>query len=136
MQLHTEENSERIFTAQDIFQHTIALMNEMQSNSSGYKEFYLGILNQVLAECLELENGLRVQEGLAPYKEAPYLESMDEQVPYHQQLILNVLPYGVGTLLFLGDDENPKATYFSSKYNENKMKYGVVTYELVIEDVY
>lgn len=123
------------FTGQDIFDLTLGVMNEMRSNSGGYREFFLPILNAVLNECLPVENGLRLRDGREELTVAPFLHSLEERVDYHRDLIQNVIPYGVGTLLFLGDDENVKATYFSSRYDENRQRFGAVTY-VETEDVY
>lgn len=123
------------FTAQMLFDVTIGLMNDQKSNASGYTEYFLPILNTVLSECLPQENALRYQEGGEELSQAPHLESMDEKIPYHEEIVRNILPYGVGMFLFLGDDENVKATFFSSKYEENKTKYSAAIY-VETEDLY
>lgn len=123
------------FTAQDVVDITLGLMNDQKANSGGYSEFYLPILNTVLSECRELENVFRYRDGMEELEDAPYLESLTDVIPYHAELVRNVLPYGLGMFLFLGDDENVKATFFSTKYDENKNKYTPAVY-VETEDVY
>lgn len=116
-------------TAQNLFDITIGIMSDQKSNSGGYKEYYLpGILNTVLSECFELENMLRERDGQEILTEAPYVTKYDDIIPYHAELVRNVLPWGIGMLFLLGDDENVKATFFSSKYDENKAKFTPALY--------
>ncbi len=123
------------FTAQMLFDITIGLMNDQKSNSSGYSEYFLPILNTVLSECLPHENTLRYRDGMEELSQAPYIESMSKEIPYHEEMVRNILPYGIGMFLFLGDDENVKATFFSSKYEENKTRYTAAIY-VETEDAY
>ena len=116
------------FTAQDVVDIALGLMNDQKANAGGYSEFYLPILNTVLSECKDAENALRYRDGLEELQEAPYLESLGDIIPYRAELVRNVLPYGLGMFLFLGDDENVKATFFSSKYDEGKSKYSPAVY--------
>jgi hypothetical protein len=123
------------FTAHDVVDITLGLMNDQKANSGGYSEFYLPVLNTVLSECKDAENALRYRDGMEELQDAPYLKSLTEVIPYHAELVRNVLPYGLGMFLFLGDDENVKATFFSSKYDEGKGKYSPAVY-VETEDVY
>ncbi|MBP3342306.1 MAG: hypothetical protein J6K99_07250 [Peptococcaceae bacterium] len=115
-------------TVQQLFNITIGVMGDQISNSTGYKENFLPILNTVLSECLDNENALRQRDGLEELTEAPYMEAWDTVIPYHTELVRNVLPYGIGMFLFLGDDENVKATFFSSKYDEHRNKFTPALY--------
>lgn len=116
------------FTVQDLFDLTIGIMGDQKSNSAGYKENFIPMMNTVLSECLENENSLRVRDGLEELTEAPNLTEWDTVIPYRAELIRNVLPWGIGMLLHLADDENVKATFFSSKYDDNKNKFTPALY--------
>jgi hypothetical protein len=123
------------YTAQQVFDITLGLMIETGTSSSDYKNNFLPILNTVLSECLGVENALRYRDGMEELAEAPELARMDEEVPYHAELIRKVIPYGVGVFLFLGDDEMERATFFSTKYDDNMAKYSPAVY-VETEDVY
>jgi hypothetical protein len=110
-------------------------MIETGTYSTDYKRNYLPILNTILSECLSRENSLRYRDGMEELTEAPNIQGMEETVPYHEELVRNVLPYGVGMFFFLGDDELERATFFSTKYDENKDKYTPAVYVEVV-DVY
>lgn len=123
------------YTAQQVFDITLGLMIETGTSSTDYKKNYLPILNTILSECLSRENSLRYRDGMEELTEAPNIQGMEETVPYHEELVRNVLPYGVGMFFFLGDDELERATFFSTKYDENKDKYTPAVYVEVV-DVY
>ena len=116
------------FTVQMLFDLTIGIMGDQKSNSEGSKENFIPMMNTVLSECLEDENSLRVRDGMEELTEAPNLTEWAAVVPYHAELIRNVLPYGIGMFLHLADDENVKATFFSSKYDDNRNKFTPALY--------
>lgn len=116
------------FTVQMLFDLTIGIMGDQKSNSEGYKENFIPMMNTVLSECLGNENALRVRDGMEELTEAPNLTEWAAVVPYHAELIRNVLPYGIGMFLHLADDENVKATFFSSKYDDNRNKFTPALY--------
>lgn len=116
------------YTVQDLFDITLGLMNDQKANSSSYSEFILPVTNTILSECLVQENNLRLLNKQEVLTEAPVMVNFSDVIPYHDELVRNVLPYGVGMFLFLGDDENVKATFFSTKYDENKSKYSPAVY--------
>lgn len=123
------------FTVQMLFDLTIGIMGDQKSNSAGYKENFIPMMNTVLSECLENENALRERDGMEELTEAPHLTEWDAVVPYRAELIRNVLPYGIGMFLHLADDENVKATFFSSKYDEHRKKFTPALY-VETEEVY
>lgn len=123
------------YTVQDLFDVTLGLMNDQKANSGSYQEFIIPITNTILSECLVQENNLRLLNGAEVLTEAPVMSAFTDVIPYHEELIRNVLPYGLGMFLFLGDDENVKATFFSTKYDENKNKYSPAVY-VEVEAVY
>lgn len=123
------------YTVQDLFDITLGLMNDQKANSSSYSEFILPVVNTILSECLVQENNLRLLNNQEVLTEAPVMVNFSDVIPYHDELVRNVLPYGVGMFLFLGDDENVKATFFSTKYDENKSKYSPAVY-VEVEAVY
>ena len=85
-------------------------------------------MNTILSECMENENTLRQRDGMDLLTEAPYLSAMDDKIPYHAELVRNVLPYGIGMLLAMADEENIKATFCSSKYDEHRNKFTPALY--------
>lgn len=116
------------FTVQNLFDLSIGILGEQKSNSSSYNEIFYPIMNTILSECMENENTLRQRDGMDLLTEAPYLSAMDDKIPYHAELVRNVLPYGIGMLLAMADEENIKATFCSSKYDEHRNKFTPALY--------
>lgn len=123
------------FTVQTLFDLTIGVMGDQKSNSEGYKENFIPMMNTILSECLDNENALRQYDNTEELLEAPYLTEWQAIIPYHAELIRNVLPWGIGMLLHLADDENVKATFFSTKYDDGKSKFTPAVY-VETRDVY
>ena len=121
------------YTARQVFDITLGLMIETGTSSTDYEKNYFPILNTILSECLSRENSLRYRNGMNELTEAPNIQGMGETVPYHEELIRNVLPYGVGMFFFLGDDELERATFFSTKYDENRDEYTPAVYVEVVD---
>ena len=116
------------YTAQQIFNMTIGLMNEDINNSPSFKTFFIPTLNTILGETLEQENILRYRDGVEELTAAPFIENMEDEIPYHEELLRNVVPWGVGMVLWLGDDELERATFFSTKYDENRTNTSSAVY--------
>ena len=52
------------FTVQMLFDLTIGIIGDQKSNSDGYKENFIPMMNTVLSECLEHENALRERDSM------------------------------------------------------------------------
>ena len=116
------------YTAQQVFNMTIGLMNEDINNSPSFKTFFIPTQNTILGETLEQENILRYRDGVEELTAAPFIENMEDEIPYHEELLRNVIPWGVGMVLWLGDDELERATFFSTKYDENRTNTSSAVY--------
>ena len=116
------------YTAQQVFNMTIGLMNEDINNSPSFKTFFIPTLNTILGETLEQENILRYRDGVEELTAAPFIENMEDEIPYHEELLRNVVPWGVGMVLWVGDDELERATFFSTKYDENRTNTSSAVY--------
>lgn len=123
------------YTAQKVFDITLGLMNESTVNSPSFKTYFLPTLNTILGEVLEQENILRYRDNMEELTAAPYIVNMEDVIPYHEELLRNVVPWGVGMVLWLGDDELERATFFSTKYDEGRTNTSAAVY-VETEDVY
>jgi acetone carboxylase gamma subunit len=121
--------------AQELFNYTVGLAGISASNASNYLPTYIHQLNNVLAETFKLENNNRVYKGVAKLEAIPYLTSLEDTVPYQDNIVLTVLPYGVLTHLQLSDDDVVKTGYYNSRYADNMRLEGKLI-EQEIEDVY
>ena len=94
-------------TANEIFDTAAGWMAQSRADSDDLAPFVPGMLNVLLEEALPYENALRRFEGKAELQQAPRvtLETMDQQIDYHDALLRTALPYGLAAD-FYRDDEN------------------------------
>lgn len=116
----------------ELFNITIALMNESKDNSTPYKEFTIGMVNNLLMDLFDMENAIRKHNKKELLESVPFVTSEDDEIQYDTELCYNVLPWGMGRQYFLGDDEYSKATFWDSQYAVNKDKYNKANYVDVV----
>lgn len=117
----------------ELFDLTIALMNENKENSAPYTAFTVGMVNNLLMDLLEVENAIRQVKEKDLLDTVPFVSSLEDDVDYDTELCYNVIPWGLGRQYFLGDDEYSKATFWDSQYATNKDKAGKASYEDIVD---
>ena len=123
-------------TVQELYEAALALLSEQVARAKSYNYFKIPIINQVIAECFDANNSIRISDGLPALNknEMPYMTSEEDTIPYDIRLLRECMPYGVASLLVI-DDDKAKATVFSQQYESYKLKCSCVTLE-DIKDVY
>lgn len=117
----------------ELFDLTLALMNENKDNSAPYRPFTIGMVNNLLMDLFDTENAIRQEKNLPLLEEVPFVEDEESEVLYDKELCYNVLPWGLGRQYFLGDDEYSKATFWDSQYQAKKDKAGKARYEPIVD---
>jgi hypothetical protein len=123
-------------TVQELYEAALALLSEQVARAKSYNYFKIPIINQVIAECFDANNSIRISDDLPALNknEMPYMTSEEDTIPYDIRLLRECMPYGVASLLVI-DDDKAKATVFSQQYESYKSKCSCVTLE-DIKDVY
>ena len=123
-------------TVQQLYEAALALLSEDVARAKSYNKFKIPLVNQVIAECFDINNAIRITDGLVPLhkSEMPYMESEEDVIPYDIRLLRECMPYGVASLLVI-DDDKTKATVFSQQYESYKQKCNCAT-TVEITDVY
>ncbi|MBQ4160534.1 MAG: hypothetical protein IJD83_06335 [Clostridia bacterium] len=123
-------------TVQELYEAALALLSEQVQRAKSYNIFKIPIVNQIIAECFDINNGIRASEGLTPYTlaEMPMMKKEEDVIPYDIRLLRICMPYGVASLLVIDDDKS-KASVFSEEYNQRKAKLSFAVPEEVV-DVY
>ena len=101
-------------TGQDIYVLASATLFEGDNEDTDAKKFTVQFLNQLLAEALPAENGLRLRDGQKTLDAPPFLRGIEETVPYHDRLCRTALVYGLCWHFF----ENMQNTYESELYRK------------------
>lgn len=108
-------------TAEKLFDLCAGIFGESSSECAVWHNGFLGMLNGILAECMDLENGIRLAEGLEALAEPVEIKDFGEEIGFDNNLLLSCVLWGVCALLAAGDDDNVRAGYFNSKFEVGKM---------------
>lgn len=98
-------------TAQELFNLTVANMGMTPSNAQTLLEIYLPNLNTILADTFKLENNNRLYNDLPILTSMPTVTSLNDVLTYQENVVRNVVMWGVARQLALADDDVKSSTY-------------------------
>jgi len=108
-------------TAQQIFEMASALIYEDVDDDADSKAFTPAFLNIHLQECLGVENSIRRYNGETELTEAPFIESLEGTIDYHDALTRVALPYACA------------AHYYSEAMNDGQAQKYAAEYKAALE---
>lgn len=111
--------------------HTLPVMGEPQSSNENYKDYLLAAANAVCLDCLAANNSLRTQKGLSPLTGFATITDLSDEIPFEPEILINVLPYGIGARLLLDDVNAGKTNFLEQNYEANLKKYTKAVYEKI-----
>ena len=120
-------------TVKELYERAKSLMFEKQS-SKDYDNYYIPWTNVLLSENFDLENSLLLRDGEDALDEIPMVTSETDELPYHDVINYEILPYGLAANFFI-DDDLSKYDIFHTYYQNAQMKY-MKGNEVSITDVY
>ena len=120
-------------TVKELYERAKSLMFEKQS-SKDYDNYYIPWTNVLLSENFDLENSLPLRDGEDALDEIPMVTSDTDELPYHDVINYEILPYGLAANFFI-DDDLSKYDIFHTYYQNAQMKY-MKGNEVSITDVY
>lgn len=120
-------------TVKELYERAKSLMFEKQS-SKDYDNYYIPWTNVLLSENFDLENSLLLRDGEDALDEIPMVTSDTDELPYHNVINYEILPYGLAANFFI-DDDLSKYDIFHTYYQNAQMKY-MKGNEVSITDVY
>lgn len=103
-------------TAQEIYEIASSFLYEIDGEDADSKRFSVGFINILLQEALDTENSIRVFNGAEKLERAPYIKSLDEEIPYDDAIIRAALPYGVASFFFQEAMNNFQAENYRGKF--------------------
>ena len=84
-----------VYTGKDVYKTAAAMLFEAVGEDEDFKAHAPALLNLLLAEALPYENAHRCAEGEAELEFAPVIASLDDEIPYCEELCRCALPYGL-----------------------------------------
>ena len=109
--------------------HILPIMGERQDSADSYEDTYVGVINTVLIDCLDIENAIRRKNGMAELGITTYEAEYD--IPYDMELMLNCIVYGVASRLYIDEagDESNMFIFLENNYQRGKERYINALYE-------
>jgi hypothetical protein len=120
-------------TVKELYERAKSLMFEKQS-SKDYDNYYIPWTNVLLSENFDLENSLLLRDGEDALDEIPMVTNDTDELPYHDVINYEILPFGLAANFFI-DDDLSKYDIFHTYYQNAQMKY-MKGNEVSITDVY
>ena len=119
-------------TGNDILKISLDLMFETETE---YTKNAVSFLNLMIPELFETENLIRAAQNQEPLAGVPYIESLEEVIPYCDNLTRGAMPYGLASMIMMDDDDTSKAGYYKSLYVNAVNSFSRTAPEMVV-DVY
>jgi len=109
-------------TAQQLFDLTVGIMGVTPANATSYTDTIIPQINTILANTFSLENNNREYAGLVELTVIPTVAALSDNLTYQDNVLRNVVVYGLAQLLSLSDDDTIKAGCYETRYGENYAK--------------
>lgn len=115
----------------ELFLRAMALLNENEKSHKSFVKNALPLVNQVLAQNLSLENGLREANGEEILKCADYADDFEHEIIYDENFVCECMPYALASLM-CADDDRSMSNALGEEFEALKRKYKVVNYNDII----
>lgn len=106
---------------EELFQLCCGMFGEGKDSCKVWRDGFLAMVNSALAECFDIENGIRQSKGEKPWDLPQVVSGFEDVLMYDEELIRRCILWGVCTLLATADDDAMKANLFNNKYEYEKM---------------
>jgi len=82
-------------TVKDIFKLSAALIGDKVNSDPEALELSVPVMNILLQESFKCENSMRIRDGQETLASAPFVTTVEDEIPYHEELVRAAMPYGV-----------------------------------------
>lgn len=106
-------------TGTELFNLTTGVMGIPSANATSYVDTIIPQINMILAQTFNLENNNRAYIGTAVLATIPSITALSETLTYQDNVLRNVVVWGLAQLLALSDDDTIKSGFFESRYADN-----------------
>ncbi|WP_066649048.1 hypothetical protein [Christensenella timonensis] len=126
--------TQQTMTVGGLLKRAMSLMGEEGKYESGYAPFVADIVNQLLADCFDINNSIRENAGKTPLASVPYVTKTEDELPYEYETLASIMVYGLAYWLLFQDDENDKANACNMMYEQNKIRFTKAAYADVADN--
>ena len=105
-------------TCRELYEAALALVPSHIGEDDGLRRYVPGWLCLAMRETLHVENSLRLRRGdpLRPPLDAPRVVTMEDEVPYAEELVSYAFLYFLASLMCKDDDDNYWAQDYRTRY--------------------
>ena len=103
-------------TGNEVFRLALSLLIGKPADYQDPQEYALMWINLLMEEALPYENSILIAEGEEPFTATPYIENMEEEIPYHDSIVRVALPYGVASYCWIDDDKMNESELYRARY--------------------
>ena len=103
-------------TGQQIYVLASSFLYERDGEDADSKHFAVGFINILLQEALPCENSNRKSDGQELLRLAPTITSLDEEIPYHEEILRVAFPYGLASWYFAEAMDNYHESFYRNKF--------------------
>jgi hypothetical protein len=120
-------------TAQELFNHVVGIMGQVPSNAQTYLDVFIPNLNAVLAQSFKLETNNREYYYLAILTSIPKVTTLSDVLTYQDNILYNVVSWGIAQQLALSDDDVVKTGFYSQQYAEGFINEAKMIKEEIVD---
>ncbi len=102
--------------AESIVEMALPYVSQVLDDSEDLLILARPMLNVALQEVLEVENCVRRSGGREELASAPWVETLEQDIPYCDGLTRRALPYWLAYRFLQDDDQDGRALYYYNEY--------------------
>ncbi|MDD6467986.1 MAG: hypothetical protein PUF50_07370 [Erysipelotrichaceae bacterium] len=103
-------------TVYELYKKAINVMFE-KPNSKVYENYYLTHINLLLANVFDINNTIRNKNGLESLDVIPVMTNDNDEIPYEDIVLNEILPWGLAAQFSIDDDLNKYSIYNTNFLN-------------------
>lgn len=103
-------------TAREIYEIGISYIPELPSDNPDLQRYVVGWVNTFLLETFEVENSIREWAGEELLSTPQIINTIDDEVIYHESLARGAFPYGIAANAFIDDENDYRSNKFGQYY--------------------
>ncbi len=102
--------------AENIFNTAVGFLFEQPGYDTDFKKHAPVIINTLVAESLKYENSVRASHGEPELERAPRIASLEDDIPYCDEICLIALPFGLVSYFYQDEGDGYKAQDFRARF--------------------
>ncbi|MBQ2898185.1 MAG: hypothetical protein IJE28_00395 [Oscillospiraceae bacterium] len=122
-------------TVKECYEQAVGFLPENPEENTGMQKYAVSWCNFLLAETFQNENICRKAKKLPQITEIPKVSDMGEEIPYDEEMVRAVFPYGMARWAFRESEDVSGSREYYRLYAVALAEATPVTEE-EIEDVY